>query len=80
MQMSNSGFVAIKTDHFIIYGSYSSTMFPSVCVEAMESLGRNVTSAINTCTCILNKLLNETTPLCEGPDIISLTHAISSDC
>lgn len=39
IQVGGSGFAAVKTDNFIIYGSYSSSMFPSVCVEAVESLG-----------------------------------------
>ena len=34
-----SGFVAVKTGSLIIFGSYSSVMFPSVCVEAVERLG-----------------------------------------
>ena len=34
-----SGFVAVKTGSLIVFGSYSSVMFPSVCVEAVERLG-----------------------------------------
>ena len=34
-----SGFVAVKTGSLVIFGSYSSVMFPSVCVEAVERLG-----------------------------------------
>ncbi|KAL5457200.1 hypothetical protein EMCRGX_G034445 [Ephydatia muelleri] len=34
-----SGFVAVQTSSYIVYGSYSSSMFPSVCVEAVEKLG-----------------------------------------
>ena len=39
MQDGGSGFVAVRTDRYIIFGSYSSAMYPSVCVEAVESLG-----------------------------------------
>lgn len=35
-----SGFVAVSTNKLIVYGSYSSTMNPSVCVEAVERLGK----------------------------------------
>ena len=35
----SSGFVAVRTKHYIIYGSYSTSMYPSVCVEAVENLG-----------------------------------------
>ncbi len=38
-QDGGSGFVAVRTDRYIIFGSYSSAMYPSVCVEAVESLG-----------------------------------------
>ena len=34
-----SGFVAVRTGNLIVFGSYSSSMFPSVCVEAVERLG-----------------------------------------
>ena len=35
-----SGFIAVCTSKLIVYGSYSSTMNPSVCVEAVERLGK----------------------------------------
>ena len=35
-----SGFVAVKTGNLVIFGSYSSSMYPSVCVEAVEKLGK----------------------------------------
>lgn len=34
-----SGFVAVRTGSLVVFGSYSSSMFPSVCVEAVERLG-----------------------------------------
>lgn len=34
-----SGFVAVRTGSMIVFGSYSSAMHPSVCVEAVEKLG-----------------------------------------
>jgi len=34
-----SGFVAARTGSLVVFGSYSSSMFPSVCVEAVERLG-----------------------------------------
>lgn len=36
-----SGFVAIKTNSMVVFGTYSSSMYPSVCVEAVEKLGEN---------------------------------------
>ena len=35
-----SGFVAVKTGNLMLFGSYSSSMYPSVCVEAVEKLGK----------------------------------------
>ena len=34
-----SGFIAVKTSTMIVFGTYSSSMYPSVCVEAVEKLG-----------------------------------------
>ncbi|XP_064405154.1 profilin-4-like isoform X2 [Halichondria panicea] len=34
-----SGFIAVKTNSMVIFGTYSSSMYPSVCVEAVEKLG-----------------------------------------
>lgn len=34
----NSGFVAIQTKSYVIYGSYNSSMLTSVCVESVEKL------------------------------------------
>ena len=39
-----SGFIAVNTTKLIVYGSYSSTMSPSVCVEAVERLGKKLNS------------------------------------
>lgn len=35
----DSGFICVKTDSFLVFGSYSSQMYPSVCSEAVEKLG-----------------------------------------
>nr|WAQ15594.1 profilin 3 [Halisarca dujardinii] len=35
----NSGFVASLTKLYIVYGSYSSSMCPSICVEIVEKVG-----------------------------------------
>ena len=40
-----SGFVAVQTSSYVVYGSYSSSMFPSVCVEALEKLGNHTSYA-----------------------------------
>ena len=37
---SRSGFIAVRTSTLIIFGSYSSSMYPAVCVEAVEKLGK----------------------------------------
>ena len=37
---SRSGFIAVCTSTLIIFGSYSSSMYPAVCVEAVEKLGK----------------------------------------
>ena len=37
-----SGFIAVKTNTMIVFGTYSSSMYPSVCVEAVEKLGELV--------------------------------------
>lgn len=37
----DSGFIAVSTNKLIVYGSYSSMMNPSVCVEAVERLGKS---------------------------------------
>ena len=37
-----SGFVAVKTCSMIVFGSYSSSMYPSVCVEVVEKLGKTI--------------------------------------
>lgn len=34
-----SGFIAVNTNKLIVYGSYSSAMNPSICVEAVEGVG-----------------------------------------
>ncbi len=34
-----SGFVAVMTKSMVVFGTYSSSMYPSVCVEAVEKLG-----------------------------------------
>ena len=34
----NSGFVAIQTKSYVVYGSYNSSMLASVCVESVEKL------------------------------------------
>ena len=34
-----SGFIAVSTNKLIVYGSYSSAMNPSICVEAVERVG-----------------------------------------
>lgn len=34
-----SGFIAVSTNKLIVYGSYSSAMNPSICVEAVEGVG-----------------------------------------
>ncbi|XP_065906724.1 profilin-4-like [Dysidea avara] len=36
---AKSGFIAVRTTTLIIFGSYSSSMYPAVCVEAVEKLG-----------------------------------------
>ena len=41
-----SGFVAVRTKKFIVYGSYSIAMLPSVCVEVTESLGERAMKSI----------------------------------
>ena len=43
----DSGFIAVSTNKLIVYGSYSSTMNPSVCVEAVERLGKFVIQTEN---------------------------------
>ena len=39
---SRSGFIAVCTSTLIIFGSYSSSMYPAVCVEAVEKLSKSV--------------------------------------
>ena len=39
-KQEGSGFIAVSTSKLIVFGSYSSTMNPSVCVEAVERLGK----------------------------------------
>lgn len=34
-----SGFICVKCDSLLVFGSYSSQMYPSVCSEAVEKLG-----------------------------------------
>lgn len=34
--------MAVRTKGLVVFGSYSSTMFPSVCVEAVEKLGQSL--------------------------------------
>ena len=52
-----SGFVAVRTGTLVIFGSYSSSMYPSVCVEAVEKLGMTMppdypVDVIHTMSCI----------------------------
>ena len=35
----NSGFIAVLTKLYVVYGSYSSSMCPSICVEIVERMG-----------------------------------------
>ena len=37
---SRPGFIAVRTSTLIIFGSYSSSMYPAVFVEAVEKLGK----------------------------------------
>ena len=47
---SRSGFIAVRTSTLIIFGSYSSSMYPAVCVEAVEKLGKgNLMGEWNNC-------------------------------
>lgn len=38
----DSGFICVKTETLLIFGSYSSSMFSSMCSEAVEKLGKFV--------------------------------------
>lgn len=34
--------ILVKTAHYVIVATYNDSMYPSVCVEAVEKLGRDV--------------------------------------
>nr|XP_032640775.1 profilin-4 isoform X2 [Chelonoidis abingdonii] len=40
LKNEDRGLIAVKTDSYILVATYSEGMYPSVCVEAVEKLGR----------------------------------------
>lgn len=56
---SRSGFIAVRTSTLIIFGSYSSSMYPAVCVEAVEKLGKGELPVL----CHVNKVVLLGNPL-----------------
>ncbi|CAM4530305.1 unnamed protein product [Lepidochelys olivacea] len=42
LKNENRGLIAVKTDSYILVATYSEGMYPSVCVEAIEKLGRTI--------------------------------------
>ncbi|XP_064405153.1 profilin-4-like isoform X1 [Halichondria panicea] len=42
-----SGFIAVKTNSMVIFGTYSSSMYPSVCVEAVEKLDSDIEEIVD---------------------------------
>ena len=44
---SRSGFIAVHTSTLIIFGSYSSSMYPAVCVEAVDDKQGQVANLVN---------------------------------
>ncbi|XP_010706296.1 profilin-4 isoform X1 [Meleagris gallopavo] len=47
LKNADGGLIVVKTKAFILIAMYRVGMYPSVCVEAVEKLGKT-----NTCTCV----------------------------
>ncbi|NXJ05834.1 PROF4 protein, partial [Odontophorus gujanensis] len=46
LQNADGGLIAVKTNAFILIATYRAGMHPSVCVEAVEKLGKTTTRTV----------------------------------